>query len=112
MPRISFFGDGEVRTVDLGRKPPKDTEGDGLIASAKILRRLEALKFALDNLPRQARRLKRALQRRETSPRLKLQGPLRTSYPPGHRIRPLLKIDEVLRRCDWSVRQALPPDTS
>jgi hypothetical protein len=60
-PRISFFGDGEVRTVDLGRK---------------------------------------------------LQGPLRPGYPPGHRIRPLHEIDEVLRCCDWRARQALPQDTS
>lgn len=111
-PRISFFGDGEVRTVDLGRKPQKDAESDGLIASAQILRRLEAIKFALDDLPRQARRLKRALQRRSKLPRLKLQGPLRPGYPPGHRSRPSREIDDILRRCDWRARQALPPDTS
>lgn len=111
-PRISFFGDGDVRTIDLGRDAKNVAASDGRIESAAILRRLEALMFALDDLPRQARRLKRALQRRETSPRLKLQGPLRPGYPPGHRIRRLHEIDDILRRCDWRARQALPLDTS
>lgn len=111
-PRVSFFGDGEVRTIDLGHKPKTDGESDRLIASTRILRRLEALKFALDDLTCQARRLKRALQRRSKVPRLKLQGPLRPGYPPGHRRKSSHEIDDILRRCDWRARQALPPDTS
>jgi hypothetical protein len=108
-PRISFFGDGGMRTIDLGNKWQKDAESDGLIASAKILRRLEALKLALDDLPRQALRLKRALQRRSKVPRLKMQGPMRPGHPPGHRKRSLHEVDEVLRRCHWRAREALPP---
>ncbi len=111
-PRISFFGDGDARTIDLGRKPGKTPEGDGLIASAKILRRLEAVRQALDDLPRQARRLKRALQRRSKVPSLKMQGVMRPGHPPGHRKKPLHEADEVLRRCHWRAREALPPDTS
>lgn len=110
-PRISFFGDGDIRTVSLDRAPMRHTQDDGQKDAAALLRRLEALKSALDDLPRQARRLKRALQRRSAS-RLKLQGPLRPGYPPGHRIRRLHEIDDVLRRCDNYAREALPPDRS
>ncbi len=107
-PRISFFGDGEIRTIDLGR-PPKGARQDGEIESAQILRRLEALKSALEDLPRQARRLRRALQKRERTPRLKMQGPLRPGYPPGHRLRRRHEIDDILRRCHHLAREALPP---
>lgn len=109
--RISFFGDGEVRTVSLGGGAPDKRESDDLIASAALLRRLEALQSALGDLPRQARRLARALQRRQKVPRLKLQGAIRPGHPPGHRSRPRHEIDEVLRRCHWRAREALP-DTS
>ncbi len=64
MPRISFFGDGEVRTITFG-EPPKDRDKDGMIAAEALVLRLEAIKAALENLPRQARRLARALQRRQ-----------------------------------------------
>lgn len=107
-PRISFFGDGEVRTLDLGKRQ-KDVDTDGRRDAAAILRRLEALKSALDDLPRQARRLKRALQRRCNVPSLKMQGPMRPGHPPGHRQRRLHEVDEVLRRCHGRAREALPP---
>ncbi len=110
-PRISFFGDDEVRTVDLSRAPRKDAENDGMIDAAALLRRLDAIKSALDDLPRQARRLMRALQRRQRSPRLKMQGVLRPGYPPEHRARRAHEIDEILRRCHFRAREALP-DTS
>ncbi len=110
-PRISFFGDGEVRTVDLGGRTPDNRDRDGLIASAALLRRLAAVKSALENLPRQARRLARALQRRQKIPRLKLQGAIRPGHPPGHRARRRHEIDDILRRCHHLAREALP-DTS
>ena len=109
-PRISFFGADAVRSNDLIRAN-KDAPKDGEIEAANLLRRLEAIKYALDDLPRQARRLKRALQRRQKSPRLKLQGPLRPGFPPGHRARRRHEIDDVLRRCHFRAREALP-DTS
>ena len=112
-PRISFFGPGEVRGVSRGReKPPKPDTSDGLVTSANLLRRLGALKDALDDLPRQARRLVRALARRQNVPRLKLKMPLRPGRAPGHRRKPRLDIDHVLHRCDWLARDALAPDTS
>ncbi len=109
-PRISFFGNGEVRRISLGREPPPP--GDCLETPAHLVRRLEALKAALDDLPRQARRLARALVRRQKSPRLKLKGPLRPGHAPGYRKRPLQEIDRVLDRCDWFAREALASDTS
>ncbi len=108
-PRISFFGDNEVRTLSLGASP--QPAGDGLAPSASLVRRLQALQSALENLPRQARRLKRALVRRARSERLKLRGPLRPGRPPGFRKRALGEIDAILHQCDWLARETLP-DTS
>ena len=114
MPRISFFGNGEVRTISLAPEPPPPREGkaDGLENSANLVRRLQALKAALDDLPRQAKRLVRTLARRQKSPQLKLKMPLRPGRAPGFRRRPILEIDSVLHQCDWLAREALAPDTS
>jgi hypothetical protein len=108
-PRISFFGDGEVRTLSLAPEP--NSAGDGLTSSVHLLRRLQALKAALDHLPRQARRLVSAIARRAKTPGLRLQGPMRPGRPPGFRKRPVLEIDAILHQCDWIAREALP-DTS
>jgi hypothetical protein len=108
-PRISFFGDGEVRTLTLAPEPKP--AGDGLIISLHLARRLQALKAALDHLPNQARRLVSAIARREKTPNLRLQGPMRPGRPPGFRKRPVLEIDGILHQCDWMAREALP-DTS
>ena len=111
-PRISFFGDGAVRTISWGNKSaPKREDADGLENSANLIRRLEAIKAALDDLPRQAKRLVRALARREKSPQLKFKMPLRPGRAPGFRAKPRLDIDHVLHQCDWLAREALP-DTS
>jgi hypothetical protein len=110
-PRITFFGTDLVSSNDLTRANGNEDKDDD-IAAAKILRRLEAIRHALDDLPRQARRLQRALQRRSKLPRLKMQGPMRPGNPPGHRGRRLHEIDDLLRRCHGLAREALPPDTS
>ena len=113
-PRISFFGDGWVRRISWGQDAPDNAQppNDGQENSAHIVRRLQALKAALDDLPRQAKRLARALARRQKSPRLKFKGPLRPGHAPGYRKRSLEDIDRVLRECDWLVREALALDTS
>ena len=113
-PRISFFGNGEVRRISWGRElpPPSDGKADGLENSAHLVRRLVALKAALDDLPRQAKRLVRSLARRKKVPRLKLQGPLRPGRAPGWRKRPIEDIDRVLHECDWLAREILAPDSS
>ena len=112
-PRITFFGNGEVRRISLVREPPpRDDKADGLANPANLARRLEALKAALDDLPRQAKRMARALARRQQSPRLKLQSPLRPGPAPGARRKPIEEIHHVLERCHWLARAALAPDTS
>jgi hypothetical protein len=108
-PRISFFGDDGVRTIALTAAP---AERETFIESIGIVRRLEALKAALDDLPRQARRMARVLVRRRSSPRLRLMGPLRPGRPPGFRRRPQHEIDHVLHRCHWLARELVAPDTS
>ena len=84
---------------------------DGMETSATLLARLAALKDALENLPRHARRLARALARRENIPHLKLRKPLRPGPAPGYRKKPRLEIDEILHQCDWLARNTLA-DTS
>jgi len=111
-PRISFFTDGEVRTIAWGQHASDVSPQEKETNPAQLLRRLEALKAALDDLPRQARRLVRALERRQKSPRLKFAMPLRPGHAPGFRRRPQLEIDHVLQQCDWLARETLAPDTS
>ena len=83
-----------------------------LETSNTLLRRLAALKHALENLPRQARRLVRALARRKNTPRLRFTMPLRPGHAPGHRKKPRLEIDAVLHECHWLARNTVAPDTS
>ncbi len=76
---------------------------DEPVSAGLIARRLNALRHALNDLPRQARRLVRWQSRRD----LALKGPFRPmrmtpfrpGLPPGWRQRPLHEIDHVLREC-------------
>ena len=112
-PRITFFGDGEYRTISLSREAKAKPPADGKADPAHLALRLEALKAALGDLPRQAQRLARALARRPNIPRLKIRQPLRPGYAPGYRRRrPYLEVDQVLHECDWLARQVQPPNTS
>ena len=115
LPRIlSLDGDGLRRlreSLDAPSVPDKNAED---ISPINLLRRLEAVIGALEDLPHQAKRLVRVLARRQNIPKLKFRTPLRPGRPPGHRQKPRLGIDHVLRECEWLARNALPPapDTS
>ena len=85
---------------------------DGLVNAGRLTRRLQALKLALEDLPRQARRLARLLARREKVPTLKFKSPLRPGRAPGSRKKPTHQVDEVLTECHWLAWEALKPDTS
>ena len=67
-PRILFFGPGS-RVDSLWSVPEPSAAppppSDGLINAERMSRRLQALKVALDDLPRQARRMARWRVRRE-----------------------------------------------
>ncbi len=92
--------------------PPAPPPPDGLVNAQRLARRLQALKLALDDLPRQARRLARLRLKRENIPTLKFKSPLRSGRPPGHRRKPTHEIDEVLSNCHWLAWEALKPGTS
>jgi hypothetical protein len=110
-PRIHVFPYDTLRpeTRPVVAPPPLP---DGLINAQRITRRLQALKSALDDLPRQAKRLVRATARREKVPRLKFQSPLRPGQPPGHRKKPVHEVDDILTECHGLACWAMEPDTS
>jgi hypothetical protein len=85
---------------------------DGLVNAARLSRRLQALKLALDDLPRQARRMARWRVRREAEKAPKFKSPLRPGQPPGHRRKPTHEIDGILIECHWLAWEAMKPDTS
>jgi hypothetical protein len=96
-------------------QPVLDT--DDMVASAALGRRVQALRFALDHLPRQARRLARWKAKRELA---RLAGrkpgrlsPFRPGFAPGyHRSKPQ-EVDEILSECHHFAREAWDaPDTS
>jgi hypothetical protein len=114
-PRIHFFRSGGEVTVWQARpaaavrvSPPPD----GLASAVRLTRRLHALKLALDDLPRQAKRLARWRVRREAMPGFVFRSPLRPGQPPGHRKKPMHEVDEVLAECHWLAWEAERPDTS
>ena len=110
-PRIHFF---PYDTLSPARPPIADpvSPPDGLVGAERLTRRLQALKLALEDLPRQARRLARWRVRRENTPSPKFTSPLRPGPPPGHRRKPVHQIDEVLAECHWLAWDALRSDTS
>jgi hypothetical protein len=115
LPRIHVFGH-DPRVVALWAAHPsaKSTppREDGLVDARRLVRRLRALKAALDNLPRQALRLVRARIRRANVPSLRFKSPLRPGPPPGHRRKKSLEIDEILTECHGLAWDALKADTS
>jgi hypothetical protein len=109
-PRIHVFPYDSLRPAALPATalPPPD----GLVNAASLTRRLQALKSALDDLPRQARRLARWRLRREKAISPKFRSPLRPGRPPGHRRKPVHEVDEILIECHGLAFDALKPDTS
>jgi hypothetical protein len=114
-PRIHFFG-SDPRVVALWPSPRPAVvpppPPDGLVNAERLTRRLQALKLALEDLPRQARRLARWRVRQETAPSPKFKSPLRPGHPPGYRRKPVHEVDEVLIECHGLACDAMRPDTS
>jgi hypothetical protein len=98
------------RPEDFGKTepPPKDDSVDAM----RLSRRLQALKLALADLPRQAKRLVRLRARRESVPSLRLKSPMRPGRPPGFRKKPSHDVDHVLVECPALARDSERPDTS
>jgi len=119
-PRIHMFNaDNELVTVWPPPKSPTASparkplsSADGLVNAARLIRRLEALQSALQDLPRQAKRLVRWRMRQETSPNPSFKSPLRPGHPPGYRRRKVHEVDDLLSECNWLACRAAMADTS
>ena len=114
-PRIHFFGrDPTVAALWPSPQPvvAPVPPSDGLVNVERLNRRLQALKLALDDLPRQARRMARWRMKRENMPSPKFKSPLRPGPPPGRRKRHIHEVDEILANCHWLAWEAMKPDTS
>jgi hypothetical protein len=124
MPRIRSVGSFEPLFLAVPPVQPDEDEGQDQDGAARLLRRLLALKRALDNLPGQARRLARWRARRDVvlqglapaakaPPKRFRLSPFRPGLPPGHRDRHIHEIDAILRECHGLARYACEqPNTS
>ncbi len=114
-PRKNFF-EYDPRVAALWPAPKPVVEPppppDGLVNAERLSRRLQALKSALEDLPRQAKRLVRWQVKRKAAPEMKFLSPLRPGHPPGYRRKPIHEVDEVLADCDFLACEAMKPDTS
>jgi hypothetical protein len=113
LPRIHIFG-SDPRLVPVRSAPlptPAPPPDDGAIQARRLLLRLAAIKHALDDLPRQARRLARLRARREQVPSLKFKTPLRPGRPPGYRRIAVHDVDRVLAECHGLASHVMQPDT-
>jgi hypothetical protein len=110
-PRV--FVDLGPERVEPPPTPPKpNPDRDDEVDTARLIRRLQALKLALADLPSQAKRLVRARARRDKNPRLQFLAPMRPGRPPGYRKRPTHEVDRVLKECHWLACDVLWPNTS
>jgi hypothetical protein len=95
---------------------PLPTPGDPLDAT-RLCARLHALKAALNDLDKQAKRLARwqartDLRRKLPDPKPGRISPMRPGWPPGYRKRPFHEVDDVLRECHSLAVYAQRRDTS
>lgn len=139
MPRISFFSQPLVPLFQSPRAPnPPPPAPDDLVDAGRLNRRIAALAAALDDLPRQAKRLARWQARRDAAAkrddndaardlrqdkegqrraqdaaRSQRLSPMRPGRPPGWCRRPTHKVHDVLNEVHglavWAREQ---PDTS
>jgi hypothetical protein len=109
-PRIpSFLVPQPAAPAPAAAPAPKK---DDTVNAKPLCRRLAAIKGALEDLPRQARRLARWQARPMESRRPKLASPLRLGAPPGRRLRPTHEVHEILKECHWLARNVPVPNTS
>ena len=119
-PRIRFMGGGFDPRIPLFRQAQPVASApaapapkkDDTVNARPLCRRLAAIKGALEDLPRQARRLARWRARPIEARRPRLSTPLRPGRPPGHRKRQTHEVDEILADCHWLARTVPKPDTS
>ena len=102
-PRIRFF-DG----LDEPTTTPQAPTPDDRVSALQLSRRLLSIRAALEDLPKQARRLMRALAR----PSSKWKRVMRHARPPGHREGGKREIDTILNACQtFALWVTEAPDT-
>jgi hypothetical protein len=114
MPRIGFIdADPPFAPMFLPRAEIKAAQEQVAAESVqRVRRRIASLKRALETLPRQALRMARWRARQSARENPKFTSPLRPGAPPGHREKPLIYVDFVLRECHALAREALQHNTS
>lgn len=114
-PRLHVFG-SDPRIAALWPQPrpaaPAPHPADGSVDATRLSLRLHAIRRALDDLPRQARRLARWRLRRQCKSGPKSAMPLRFFRPPATRRRPSHDVDRILAECHDLACLALSTDTS
>jgi hypothetical protein len=114
IPRISVPGLFDPVFPEPTPVPSRDDPID----TGALVRRIAALKQALDNLPRQAKRLARWKARRELARRAEVWkpgrlSPMRPGFAPGYHRTDRQEIDEILADCHYFAAEAWRgPDTS
>ncbi len=116
-PRIRFMDVACDPRIPLFRQPEpapasQASDEDNTVNAKPLCRRLAAIKGALDDLPRQARRLARWRARPIEARRPRLASPLRLGAPPGRRRRPTHEVHEILNECHWLARNVPVPNSS
>jgi hypothetical protein len=111
-PRVPpFFRPGYVPPAPAPAAAPAPPP-EGTVNAGPLCRRLAAIKLALDDLPRQARRYARWRARPFAARRPKLFSTLRPGAPPGFRKRSTHEVQAILAECQWLAHTVLEPDTS
>jgi drug/metabolite transporter (DMT)-like permease len=114
-PRVSFIApaDPTITAVfeALHPAPVVPTPSEPKDENRPMLLRLEAVRLALEDLPRQAQRLLRWRERRRAiaAKRLIYTSPLRPGRAPYMRKFPVSDVDYVLERCHLLAREACAP---
>jgi hypothetical protein len=106
-PRIPLFRPAAQVAPDAD-----DPEVDHTINARPLCRRLAAIRAALEDLPRQARRYARWQARPVETRRPKRLASLRSGPPPGLRRHPTHEVEDILAECHWLARHAADSDTS
>jgi hypothetical protein len=111
-PRIHNFDDwtpGPARTPKRAPEPK-----DGKTSALRLIDRLLAIKDALENIPKQAKRLARwkARRRRQSELRIVHVIPLKAGRAPYLPDKPRNEVEEILAECHWLAWEVRTPDTS
>jgi hypothetical protein len=111
-PRIRMIDALSPRQLFLAKFVKPKQEMCSETETLHLRQRLSLLARALDQLPREAKRMARWQKRRAEMKNPPFIFPLRPGWPPGHQQKPREEIDNVLRECHALAWMALQPDTS